>query len=77
MLSALEFWDAARRQLQAEAEAHRNYAVIAAVRNMDHWTQADYMDFAERYADYVCDFEKRNHYVNAATEEQHAKELMA
>lgn len=71
MLSALEFYDTERR---AKATA-KDDGIREDARNMDNWTNADYMDFAERYADYVCDFEKRNNYVDARTEEQYANAL--
>jgi hypothetical protein len=84
MLSALEFWNVERKNAFEQAEnviaqhgvnSVEAYPVAFKLQNFDHWSQADWMDFAERYADYVCTFEKRDDYQNALTEEQHVREL--
>jgi hypothetical protein len=84
MLSALEFWNVEKRDAIDDAnralakngiESAEVYPPIWQLRRFDDWTQADWMDFAERYADYVCDYEKRDNYVNAKTEERHVRDL--
>jgi hypothetical protein len=82
MLSALEFWEVERKQAVAKAEATPRdsaeaYPAVWRMNDFDHWTLPDYMDFAERYADYVCNYEKRDDYQNARTEEKYVREVSA
>lgn len=64
MLSALAFYED-ERSSQSTATGDGATILREAAARMDCWTFADFMDFAERYADYVCLFEKRSDYGNA------------
>lgn len=55
--SAQEFWDNPPLQTDEALQGRRNKPK----RKTEH---ADYMDFAERYADYVVDYEKSHDYQN-------------
>lgn len=54
MLTAYEFY---QTELEAPETPKERWA---RKENRKQWEVLDYMDFSERYADYVCNYEKKN-----------------